>query len=714
MKKKELLGMKKLYATDAMLQTAMENRIKVHNRRRTRGQGYSWIETRKESKYGRYFLATVEGNILKVAVFVQSYLEKALHTPIYEIYVDREENRYQTYELLSGKWKTAKISMLDYPDYSYIYYSEDWQQASDRKLVNEYFETGKNLSIYQAVLDFQAAVKEEDLNRKHKNELDQIDSVMRQVPAIPKNFDTWVIKNCFKETLFYEPERGNKWPKMYCTHCQEWMDTQSWPDRPQHGKKTKCPKCGMKAIFRSWNKQKYVEERIDVGILQRLTDDTGYILRNFDCRLKRQHDKGWENLEFTKAEDCRVRLDDHFAEREFFEYGEYKYTGVFRWCHECRRSNWGGYYSQYGYMRSFGKTYMYTPNLKRELKKESFSGMDLKAVFKGGKRERVDSAYILQRLHKYPYLEYLQKSGLTTLVVEILNARERKSLFDGSKQRINEVLKLDKQRFQRLKQWNGGCNVLEVLQYERRTLDKVSDQNIRYIMENEVDAADVMNLLCRTGQNIQRMLNYLERQQRETGQSFGQLLRHYEDYLDMAVGRGMDITDEIVCRQKRLMEYHDRYLEAKNRDSARTRDKIVDNKFTSIYENYKRNREWFSFETDDLVIRVPKKASDITKEGRLQHHCVGASDTYLDRMNRGDSFILFLRKKEDVKTPYYTLEVTWDGEIEQFYAAYDRQPDKKKIEKFLEQFTENIQKRIEGANDLEEGIAVQILAPAAG
>lgn len=714
MKKKELLGMKKLYATDAMLQTAMENRIKVHNRKRTGWQGYSWIETRKESKYGRYFLAAVEGSVLKVAVFVQSYLEKAIHTPIYEIYVDREENRYQTYELLSGKWKTAKISMLDYPDFSYLYYSEEWQQDSDRKLVNEYFETGKNLSIYQAVLDFQAAVKEEDLNRKHKNELDQIDSVMRQVPALPKNFDTWVIKNCFKETLFYEPERGNKWPKMYCTHCQEWMDTQSWPDRPQHGKDTKCPKCGMKAIFRSWNKQKYVEEKIDVGILQRLTDGTGYILRNFDCRLKRQHDKGWENLEFTKAEDCRVRLDDHFAEREFFEHGEYKYTGVFRWCHECRRSNWGGYYNQCGYMRSFGKTYMYTPNLKRELKKESFSGMDLKAVFKGGERERVNSAYILQRLHKYPYLEYLQKSGLTTLVVEILNARERQSLFDGSKQRIYEVLKLDKQRFQRLKKWNGGCNVLEVLQYERRTLDKVSDQNIRYIMENKVDAADVLHLLCRTEQNIQRMLNYLERQQRETGQSFGQLLRHYEDYLEMAVGRGMDITDEIVCRQKRLMEYHDRYLEAKNRDDARARDRIVDNKFTAICENYKKNRERFKFETDDLVIRVPKKASDITKEGRLQHHCVGASDTYLDRMNRGESFILFLRKKEDVKTPYYTLEVTWDGEIEQFYAAYDRQPDKKEIEKFLEQFTQNIQKRIEGANDLEEGIAVQILAPAAG
>ncbi len=51
---------------------------------------------------------------------------------------------------------------------------------------------------------------------------------MKEVPKLPKNFDDWVIKNCFKETLFYERERPYRWSKsvLYalrsvygCTNC---------------------------------------------------------------------------------------------------------------------------------------------------------------------------------------------------------------------------------------------------------------------------------------------------------------------------------------------------------------------------------------------------------------------------------------------------------------------------------------------------------------
>ena len=119
----------------------------------------------------------------------------------------------------------------------------------------------------------------------------------------------------------------------------------------------------------------------------------------------------------------------------------------------------------------------------------------------------------------------------------------------------------------------------------------------------------------------------------------------------------------------------------------------MDRKYKEIGKNRKRFEERFAFQTDEFKIVVPKKASDITREGRLQHHCVGASDNYIANMNNEKFFILFLRKNEDTESPYYTLEVTWDGEIKQFYAAYDRQPDKEKIEEVLKQFTKEVQER---------------------
>jgi hypothetical protein len=163
----------------------------------------------------------------------------------------------------------------------------------------------------------------------------------------------------------------------------------------------------------------------------------------------------------------------------------------------------------------------------------------------------------------------------------------------------------------------------------------------------------------------------------------------------MAEARGMDITDEIVCRQPNMMEYHNRYLEEKNREKNQKRDMEVNKKYPDIRKNAKKYEERFAFQTDELEIVVPQRASDITREGRLQHHCVGASDIYMINMNTERYFILFLRRSSERDIPYYTLEVTWDGDIKQFYAAYDRQPDKEKIEKVLKKFTETVQKREE-------------------
>ena len=74
---------------------------------------------------------------------------------------------------------------------------------------------------------------------------------------------------------------------------------------------------------------------------------------------------------------------------------------------------------------------------------------------------------------------------------------------------------------------------------------------------------------------------------------------------------------------------------------------------------------------------------------------MGATDTYMKKMHKGESYILFLRKKEDPETAYYTLEVTWNGYVRQSYGAYDRKPDKEKIEDWLEHFTREIKKRTE-------------------
>lgn len=683
MQKKMLLEIKPLIATKEMIRAAQLDKQRKETETYTDLGGVKRSFTKKHYNYKYYFDAVVEGEILKVAVFTRKSLIRGIKAPVYEIYLSKKENKYITYDVAEKKWRTAKIDMLDYDEnYSYLYATQNYQTKKTRGLVNSYFGTGKNIEVAAAILSFQTEIRGEALQKKHRTELEAIDEVMNEVPELPKNFEKWVIKNCFEETLFYEREKPYKWPKVFCTHCGKWSDA---PGKPEHGAKVICPSCKVEAVYRSWNKQKYVTDDVEVCILQKLNDKSGYILRKFDCRIERRHAKGWETLEFHKFETRRAKLTESFFEEELFEYGEYKYTGVNRWCYRCRRSSFG-YYDH-----DFGNGIMYTENLKRVLKDKSFSGMDLKAFFKGGEKKRINPEFLLRRLIKYPFIEYVQKSGLTALVEDIMENREDSSLFDSSAQRIHEVLKLDKQRFNRMRQLNGNSKVLAALQYEKSTASRITDENIVYIKNNNIDIHDLC--MNRTMMNLQKTLNFLERQQEKNGLGFNETRRYFRDYLDMAEERGMDITDEIVCKNSRMMEFHNRYLEEKNRENNIQRDKKVNDKFPKIREDYEKNTEHFGFETNEFVFLVPRKASDITKEGRHQHHCVGASDTYMSRMNEGSSFIIFLRHRQSKNIPYYTLEVTWDGKIRQFYSAYDRQPDKERVESILAEWKKEIVKR---------------------
>lgn len=686
MRKKGLLSMAPLYATDEMAETAMKDTDK---------------NNRGSRVYARYFMAVREGDILKVAVFTGDSLRSGSRDPLYEFYTDREEKRHTTYNVTLKKWSKAKISFLCYTGTS-LYCRKEWQTQETRDLVNKYFETGCNLNVFQAVLDFQMDIENGAPRKKYRSELEQIDATMKEVPDVPDGFRGWVEKNCFTETMFYEPKkRGPQTERMYCTHCETWMYQSGWPEGPAHKKETVCPHCGVKATYRSWNKQKYVTERVSVALLQRLNDRSGYILRKFEAIRERMHAKGWETCELYLHEDVRERLNRTFVETEHFEFGEYKYTGINRWCHNVRHNVRHGGYGYYSAPHIIGVV-MYTKNLKEELGDRKFGHMDLEAFFGGDSRERVDPASILRILDRYPFIEYLQKSGLDVLAGEIMKGRIRDYLFKKDAVNILELLRLDGRNFGRLKHWNGGGRVLQALQLEAQSKSKLSDSNISYIISEKVDMEEIEKAMNRTGLNIQQILNYFERQQTRNGWTFSQARMFYRDYLDMAKGRGMDLKDDIVRRQPRMKEFHDIYLEEKNREEAIGRDREVDLKYIKIREDREKNKERFAFRYKGYVFLVPEKASDITREGRLQHHCVGASDAYLSKMDKRQTFIVFLRRKEDPDKPYYTVEAGWDGTVCQWYAAYDRKPDEEKIRLILERWSREVKKRDLKQQNLEK------------
>ena len=94
----------------------------------------------------------------------------------------------------------------------------------------------------------------------------------------------------------------------------------------------------------------------------------------------------------------------------------------------------------------------------------------------------------------------------------------------------------------------------------------------------------------------------------------------------------------------------------------------------------------YEYADADYMVVVPSGILDIITEGRALHHCVGSSDRYWDRIERRESFVMFLRKTDDPFHAYYTLEVEPDGTVRQKRTEYDRQ------KKDIEQATEFLQK----------------------
>ena len=108
--------MKKMNATPSMMKAAEQDEAKYRG-------GYLSGDT-KGYHYGRYIRSTIQWGILKVSIFLPEYMKAGGKLPVYEVYVDKEKEKFLTYDCFQKKWLTAKLDNLQWP--RYVYYSYDY------------------------------------------------------------------------------------------------------------------------------------------------------------------------------------------------------------------------------------------------------------------------------------------------------------------------------------------------------------------------------------------------------------------------------------------------------------------------------------------------------------------------------------------------------------------------------------------------------------
>lgn len=118
---------------------------------------------------------------------------------------------------------------------------------------------------------------------------------------------------------------------------------------------------------------------------------------------------------------------------------------------------------------------------------------------------------------------------------------------------------------------------------------------------------------------------------------------------------------------KALQRYHDILTKEFNMIKDNRKNEI----FAKTVKNYKHlelieqdceENESDSIKKQKFAMILPVDAQDLIREGKLMRHCVAS---YVDRVIKETSIIFFLRKVENLDTPYATIEVDSDMHIRQ-------------------------------------------------
>ncbi len=261
----------------------------------------------------------------------------------------------------------------------------------------------------------------------------------------------------------------------------------------------------------------------------------------------------------------------------------------------------------------------------------------------------------LRLYEQYPQMEYLVKMKLSYLATSkmILNKLSKDKKFQRFLTINLENIRNKQYKVGHLiKAFNSGKSLEEIHELEtiKDWINKYSDKE--EILSNFKDA--------------KQLYDYL-------------LLQHigfssYIDYYKACKELQLDMTLQKNLMPHDFKRWHDiridEYATLRAKRDAETRKELYMH-FEQVAEKYlalQRNMK------EKFVVIIAKSPSDLLIEGEKLHHCVGRMN-YDQKFIREESLIFFVRDKQNVDTPFVTLEYSLKNKkVLQCYAEHDSKP----------------------------------------
>ena len=673
MRKKELLTIGCLQATRKMLKFAKKEEKRYRKQR----------VQKKMQQFDRevYVRICKKGEILAVSFFrVKEMLNKQIQ-PELVVFLNKKECTYLSYIPREAKWRTATImNIIGYSYWSFYHCTKrDWA------LFRKYFDTEcsrwtplKVNAIRSIIQEFQTDILWDKIEEKRRQETDEWDQVMSQIPALPKDWERWCRKSVITQHyIFYKPERKGEG---YCSRC----NTRVQGISPKHNQYGICPKCRQRIQYKSMKMQKRIIPKAEhTYLLQKFGVDQ-MVIRKFAVYANFHQNNGFIP-EISWLETRRVIVEEDFSQTAYY-YGKYK-DDSYRW-----RESLYAYY-HYDFEGNKGTIYQRTLfSLNQGILKKS--GL---YEFQKNMRMVEPETYLLYR-YNCPAIEKVAKAGLKKIAVQSI---QRKSQLPNYKKLV-EILGINSCLLKQLVKVDGGRSSLSWLQKMKDTQKWIPENILQYFETHNISTTDVT--FIEKQMSPQQIYHYLRRMEKESGLSAEKVLTIWRDYLSMVKKLGKNLEDSIIYRPRALERRHDEAVKSLQEVDTKKRAAELREKFPNLEKICKEITPIYQFLKDEkYAVLVPQKIEDIIKEGEALHHCVGTQEWYFDRISRKASYIVFLRRQENLETEFYTMEIEQNGNVVQKSKEYNRTgEDYEEAEIFLKKWKKNVLKKIEKQEKVPE------------
>lgn len=554
--------------------------------------------------------------------------------------------------------------------------------------------------IYEHENDITIKARRQAENRRYERRMQALKDREANTPELPEQsiLDRADRVYLSEKHFLYYKKRGC-WADIACSKCGgvsdgRWKagisyesEFQRWIEEPREGQTGTCPLCGAKGEYKCQGKVKGEHSKSIHLFLGQKYKENGFVMRYIEVS------KTWvlDLMCGTKGPEMSGALEKlsgveiaraYFLPGEKVQIDYHKhnpYTGTDFW-DDCNLSGLSNI--SIGEAAVLSETY---ENMKGTMFQYSAMKEYSRTTY------RYNPVDYLSRYKETPQIEILVKMGLTGVVTSLLKCRYG-IVADIDAKRPDQFLGIRKCRVRRLIEKNGDLNVLETMQMEYRMGAEWSDEQIDHIAEAHLRRGQLE--VATTYMSVQQLLNRIEKYARaEWGTGCGsaeQRLQNvantYIDYLNMRIALGYDLHNSVYQQPRDLTAAHTKMVTESSKKEADKRLAEVKTRFSDIRKQYRKLRNRYFWEDENLLIRPARSAEEIVMEGRILHHCVGG-DGYLGKHNRGKTYILMVRQQADPEIPYITVEIDAKRDsIIQWYGAHDKKPDEKNMQRWLDSY----------------------------